>query len=1554
MSEQDREYNGLEVAIIGMAGRFPGAPDLERFWSNLANGVESITRFTPEELAGAGVPAEVAAGPDYVPARAILDDVEWFDAPFFGMYAREAETLDPQQRLFLECGWEALEEAGYDASRYPGLIGVFGGIAMNTYLYEHLLGDVGGIGDAGASAAELYRLAIGNDKDFLASRLAYKLNLTGPSVVVQSACSTSLVAVHIACQSLQSFNCDIALAGGVAVSFPQRRGYRYQEGMILSPDGHCRAFDADAAGTVGGDGAAIVVLKRLAEALEDGDNVHAVIKGSAINNDGAVRAGYTAPSARGQARAIALAQAVADVPPDTIAYIEAHGTGTAIGDPIEIEALDQVFRAKTDRKGFCALGSLKSNVGHLDTAAGAAGLIKTVLALRHARIPPSLNFRRPNPRIPFDRTAFYVNDRVADWPRGPTPRRAGVSSFGIGGTNAHVVVEEAPPAPAPAASRETQLLLLSARTPAALDDAAERLARYLDRHPDCVLPDVAFTLQCGRRAFAHRLALTCRGAADAREGLLAGRVSSGEAAERPDIVFLFPGQGTQHAGMAAELHRLEPAFKEPLERCAELLRPHVDFDLIDALYGELRGGRPDPMQTRVAQPALFAVEYSLAQMFARWGIAPGAMLGHSLGEYVAACLAGVLTLEDALAVVAERGRLMQQMPPGAMLAVAAGETDVRPLLGDDLALAAVNAAASCVAAGPVAGIAKLAERLAERGIGARPLKTSHAFHSASTEPVLDRFTRFVERFALRPPRIPYVSNVSGTWITDEEATDPAYYARQMRGTVLFASGLEATASARAPVWLELGPGDTLTRLARRHLGADRGIVPSLPSPGAAGGDVETALDALGRLWIAGAEVDWSGFYGGERRRRVSLPTYPFQRERYAPPRRGAGPVAAARADRGDWLLLPSWKRVDRPTSAPAAAGSRWLLFADQLGIAARLARRLRAAGARYAAVTPGARFEASAEPAFTVDPRSLEDHVRLLGHLRDRDLLPDTIVHAWNVGSVLHDFAAGQSGSDPLTLGFYSVLRAAQAAAGMAPTPCRLHVLTTGVHDVTGTEPLSPHKALAAGPCRVAGQEHSHLRARHVDIALDGAPDEQLITNLLAELTDGAPEAAVALRGRGRWVPSFERLPLGTPAAAGAPLRAGGRYLIVGGLGRIGLTLAERIARHPGTTIVLAGRSELPPRSRWPEIADAGEASPLAGKLRALLALEKAGADVRLRNVDAADAGGMDALVASLTHELGRIDGIIHCAGVVGPEALRPLAGVDEAAAEMQFAAKVRGALNLAAATSRTDVGFVALQSSLSSVLGGAGFAAYAAANAFLDTFAAAQHREGGTRWVSIDWDGWSSGGDAEAESLLAQRLGRQPIRPEDGAALFEQIICRCNYPRVVVSTAPLSGASAAAPAAAAPHAASAGAPARGSRDSETRARGSGSGARAARHARAKISTQYAAPQSALQRELAASFERLLGLAPIGIHDSFFELGGDSLLATQLASELRDTYGAHFPLEALFSNPTIAGAEQAILSARSDEPDLSSLLQQVKEMTEDEAEAMLLRTRAVTEAGSAD
>ncbi|MGO9203154.1 MAG: type I polyketide synthase [Limisphaerales bacterium] len=954
MSETNTD-NSLEgVAIIGMAGRFPGANNVDAFWQNLVEGVDSISHFSDTELE---VSREQASQPTYVKARGVLEGVDLFDAAYFNITQREAEFMDPQQRVFLECAVEALENAGYDPDRYAEAIGVYAGCSLNTYLLHNLCADRAFIEQALAGhQMSTSPVLLGNDKDFLATRVAFKLNLRGPCLTIQTGCSTSLVAVVQACQSLASYQCDVALAGGISISFPQRRGYVYQEGAMVSSDGRCRPFDAAAQGTVFGGGVGLVVLRRLADAVEAGDHIVAVIKGFALNNDGSVKSTYMAPSANGQADVITLAQALAGVKADAISYVEAHGTGTPLGDPIEVAGLTQAFRATTDRQQFCGLGAAKGNVGHLEVAAGVTGLIKTAMALERRVIPPTLHFEQPNLKCGFETSPFYVVSKLTEWKGVPLPRRAGVSAFGIGGTNAHVVLEEAPPFEPQQSRRPAQLLLMSAKSEGALDQLTKGLEARLkklaaDKNPggpppdsaasgsaalaldgSVELADMAYTLQTGRRVFKHRRALAVHGVAEAIT--LLGKpdpkrvFTRDEREPAPRVAFLFPGQGAQYANMGRQLYETEPVFRAAVDQCAAHLQPIQGLDLRPLLFpppGDEEAARGQLTQTTITQPALFVIEYALAKLWLAWGVRPAAMIGHSVGEYVAAVLAGVMSLEDGLTLLAERARLMQSMPAGGMLSVRLPETEVRPLLSGSLAIAVVNSPKLCVVSGPHEELNALRATLEQRGAACKPLHTSHAFHSPMMEPLMGPFTERVSRVKLAPAQIPILSTLTGQWIKPEEWADPSYWSRQLRHTVRFADAAAALIKDGKHILLEVGPGQTLTTLVQQNPERPKNLLllasmPPIEEPS----ESLALLTALGRLWLEGLNVDWGAFYAAEQRRRLPLPTYPFERRRcwVEPPKPASG-------NGQHKLALPKeGQESQQPSLTPARAAS--LSMAEQV------------------------------------------------------------------------------------------------------------------------------------------------------------------------------------------------------------------------------------------------------------------------------------------------------------------------------------------------------------------------------------------------------------------------------------------------------------------------------------------------------------------------------------------------------------------------------------------------------------------------------------------------
>lgn len=1499
------KFDTNDIAIIGMSGRFPGAKNLDDFWQNLRDGVESISFFSNQELE-ANFTADIVNHPDFVKASGVLEDVDYFDAPFFDFNPREAELTDPQHRIFLESAWEAIEQAGYIPENYEGRIGVYAGAGLNTYLLFNVSQEL-------LKSSDFLKVLIANDKDYLATRVSYKLNLSGPSISVQTACSTSLVAVSLACQSLLDYQCDMALAGGVAIAVPQKNGYWYQQGGILSPDGHCRAFDAKAAGTVGGNGVGIVMLKRLEEAIADGDCIHAIIKGSAINNDGAAKVGYTAPSVDGQAQVIAEALAMAGVEPETISYVEAHGTGTSLGDPIEITALQKVFATNTQKQNYCAIGSLKTNVGHMNTSAGVGSLIKTVLALKHKLLPPSLHFEVLNPQIDFANSPFYVNSTLREWQKNGTPRRAGVSSFGVGGTNAHVIVEEAPVIETSIASRPHQLLVISAKTSSALETATANLVQHLKQQSNLNLADVAYTLQVGRKVFNHRRVVVAKDLNDAVKVLESSdpqrvfsqvKDSNEQLSDRP-VVFMFTGQGSQYVNMTKQLYQSESIFREQVDLCCQLLEPHLGLNLCQVLYPNAHEEAQAAIQleqTAITQPALFVIEYALAKLWMSWGIQPAAMIGHSIGEYVAACIAGVFSLEDALKLVAARGLLMQQQPHGAMLSVPLSASEVQSWLTDNLSLAANNSPSSCVVSGTVAAVEQLANTLAAKGVQCRRLRTSHAFHSQMMDSILEPFTQLVQKVKLQSPQIPFISNCTGTWIT--AATDPSYWAQHLRQPVRFTEGIGELCKRSKQILLEVGPGNTLSTLARQHSPQTAGqvILSSVPHPKDEQSDVEFLLSALGRLWLAGVAVDWSGFYAFEQRHRVPLPTYPFERQRYwiepQTPLSNAQVTIGRKPDVADWFYIPSWKRSLPPVQPAELAGNYWLVFVDDYGVGESIVKRLQLASQNVIQVKLGEEFCFLGDGVYTINPECCDHYQALFTQLSELNQNPTIITHLWNVTPENHLNENSQ------VFSYYSLIYLTQALGAKELTDAvQIIVISNNMQAVLGSELVCPEKATILGLCRVIPLEYSHISCRSVDIVLPDAgtwQQEKLIEQLMAELTAISADAVVAYRETHRWVESFEPVSLNSIATEETRLKKNGVYLLTGGLGGMSLVIAEYLAQTVQAKLILLGRSHFPHRDEWELwLANHEPTDEVSCKIRQLQVMENLGAEVLVVSADVANLTQMQTAIAQGNERFGQINGVFHTAGIYGGGLIQ-LKTSETATGNLL--PKVQGTQVLDLVFQDTKLDFLVLFSSIASIRGYMGYLDYCAANSFMDAFAHYKTSTDNTFTVSINWDNWQNVGMSVAvearQKALTGKEWQQGMTSTEGLDALTRIL-GCHLSQVFVSTHDLrmqieQNHNWTLP------------PLQTSSDPNHPAKSF--------HPRPALNNSYVAPGNEIEQIITEKWQETLGVEPIGIYDSFFELGGDSLVALPIISDLRDTFQVELPLTTLFNKANIAALAQAIVN----------------------------------------
>ncbi|OQY27942.1 MAG: hypothetical protein B6244_08890 [Candidatus Cloacimonetes bacterium 4572_55] len=1537
-----QDSQGSEIAIIGMSCRVPGAENPREFWKNLHDGVESITRFTDQELLESGVDQSLIDNPNYVGASGILPEIDGFDAEFFGISPREAEMMDPQQRIFLEQSWVALEDAGYDPQTYPGLIGVFGGSAMSTYLLNNIYGNRDLIDLQGS-----FQTVVSNDKDFLTTRVSYKLNLKGPSLDVQTACSTSLVAIHLACQSLLNGECDMALAGGISIQVPHRVGYLYQSGMVLSPDGHCRAFDANAQGMVGGSGVGIVALKPLIDALEDRDHVYAVIKGSAVNNDGSVKVGFTAPGLDGQADAISSAINAAGISAGTISYIEAHGTGTELGDPIEIAALTRAFRETSDQKDYCSIGSVKTNVGHLDRAAGVAGFIKAALALKYEKIPPSLHFQKPNPRIHFSHSPFYVNVELTDWPESMDPRRAGVSSFGLGGTNAHVILEEALDTAESTTNRTWQLVTLSARSKEALENATKNLADYFDQNREMSLADAAYTLHTGRRDFLHRRIAVCQNIDDAVDVLRfkkPERVHTGAyKMDDNEIVFMISGHGAHHVNMGEGLYRTEPLYREIIDQCTDILMPLIGLDIRDILYpdeSDAAQSRDLLSQLHISQPTLFMVEYALAKLLISWGIRPGAMIGHSSGEYVAACISGVFSLEDGLTLISSRGRLIEKTEPGAMLTVPLPAEEVASLLEKELSLAAINADSFTVVAGACDLVEKLNAQFEERGVECRLLHIPCASHSTLMEPIMDAFAQEVKKIELHPPQLPYISNVSGTWITPEEATDPYYWVDHLRQTVRFSEGLAEILKTPNQILLEVGPGRSLSSFARQHQDQKPNhlILTTMRHPKEQQADSAFLLNTIGKIWLNHGNVDWEAFYEREYRYRVSLPAYPFEKRSYwvepNPLDYQAGentPKMDKKSDMGDWFYVPTWQRLVDPVqsadqsaksadqsaksadksaksadksakSADQSADPGWLILADEKGLGSALATRLRKKGASTVIVRVGENFSKNHEEEYRLNPSKKSDFERLIQELKAQNKLPERILHLWTLDKtpqpVLENLDQIQD------RGFYSLIYLTQTLgqAVLRENRLRIDAVTANLYEVTGEDLLYPEDTPIIGAIKIIPQEYQSIKCRNIDISLADLSDDpaskkidaDMVDRILMELEAENDDPIVAHRGKYRWRESFE--PAYLKESPPIRLKNQGVYLVTGGLGGVGFSIAKGLAEKIQARLILLGRSSSPPRDEWQKwLAEHDEKEATSEKIRRMMELEEMGAQFRVFSADVGDLEQMRKVVEESIAHFGQINGVIHSAGVADYAGIIHARTRDDIEEVMR--PKVRGTLVLDRVLRDAKPDFIALCSSLSSILYHTKFGqvAYCAANEFLDAYSYHKTASDGLFTVAINWTDWVEVGlsvkaaEKWAESYDGPSLLLDEITPTEGVEIFQRIV-ESTYQRVATSTRDLKAIKNEV--------------ARiiktflNASEKKNQSKSS--------HQRPKLNTDYAAPRDDIETALVGIWQDLLGVSPVGVNDNFFDLGGHSLLGTQLVSRVQEQFHTTLPLQSLFEKSTVA------------------------------------------------
>lgn len=1490
------ELTGLEVAVIGYSGRFNTCGTAEEYWEKLSKGEETFSDFSVAALEKLGVPASLYEDAHYVRRNGHLTDKDCFDAAFFGYTPAEATLMDPQIRIFHEIVWSALEASGYTPGKTNKRIGLYAS-ANNNNLWQTLTQ----LYSNGINPFTIDHLA---NRDFLCTLIAYHLNLKGPAVFVHTACSSSLVAVHQAVRAVLTGDCEMAIAGGIGVSLLNTGGYTYQENLIFSPDGHCRAFDAQAGGTVVGEGGGAVVLKRYQDAVRDGDTIHAIIKGSAINNDGKDKAGFTAPGVNGHRQVIKDALRLAKVAPETVSYIEAHGTGTKLGDPVEFKALSSVY-GNAGLKAT-AIGSVKTNIGHLDAAAGIASLIKVILMLKHRQIPESLHFKTPNAAIGYQHSSLYVNTALSEWESGYAKLRAGVSSLGIGGTNCHIIVEEPFPMETDPQEEDTGFIIhLSAKAPKALSLLRRQLADHLSRHKTVNLADLSYTLLCGRDDFKERLALRVKSKEELTEKLMADdHLLPRKTDPGKGCVFMFSGQGAQYASMSRDLYTNIPAFQRHMDSCFELMEKLLDVQLKPVLFPGKDGSPEEIDQTFYTQLCLFATCYSLARLLTDLGIVPTALIGHSVGEYAGMVISGMLSLSDGIQIVGKRAALMQRLEGGKMYAVFAGEEALRNTLMEGVSIAAVNAPNSIVISGSDLATERLVSQLKEKGIACKKLRTSHAFHSAMMEPALPEFTSFSNGITCRKPDIPLISNLTGAYLEDMA---PGYFGQHLRSTVRFERGINTLLQDGHSTFIEVGPGKQLTGLITGIVNDSRKLltINVLKGKESHGDDRRHLMDALSSLWAAGLKIDWTKIYEGKKVKRILLPTYPFEKVRFPVTEewnrilkgngRDMGIVSSGTDETERYLFNLDWEEQALTTgecNPPDTAGKQVLLFCDNNGYADRLMTHPSWQTVSFITVRSGAGYHKEGTASYTIDPAVYQDYLSLLSAIKQDNGRIAAIVHCCSLDILPADLAHLQTS---LSLGYLSLVHISRSLEKCGfYDPLMLNVVTNGAVSVGAGDAVNPVKATIVGALKIISAEHDNLRCKLVDMGEDNTADL-----LCQEIFGGSKRLIVAYRNRKRFLQHVVRAAV--PTGKELVFKQKGCYLITGGIGGMGLAIARDIALNEKAAVVLVTRRQLPPESEWDAyISTHGMTDGTAAALHEITAMKASGAAISLVSADVGNYDQMETAVAQIKKTYGDIHGLIWAAGVIDE------GGVILKRQEEQFIEPVRskahGVLIMEQLIDFKKLDFIALFSSSGNLYYKEKFGqiGYNVANEFLSAYARCYAHYGNI--VAIDWCDWKQVGmsvkairnqlhkfnNTEATVTEINNMLEDGLYPPEALAVFRKCITAggSNY---VISTKDLAVEFD-----------------MGAYESTGHLGGSSQqSAIVTFYERPDLKTAYVAPSTRLQQQLIDFLSALFGINNIGIEDDFFELGGDSLKAIQYINQIEKELKIKVRLDEFLENPTI-------------------------------------------------
>lgn len=1393
----DPTYKNTDIAVIGMACRFPGSESVEAFWDNLKNGKETISHFSDDELKQFDIEETLLKKRNYVKSSGKISGAEFFDASFFGFSPYEASVTDPQHRLMFELAWEALEISGYANKRYRESVGVFVGMGQSHYERDFLLKNA-----EFSESYDAYHSAITTGEAFLASKISYLLDLNGPSVTLNTACSTSLASIVLGVQSLLAGKCQIVLAGGVSVTFPQESGYFYKEGSIFSPDGHCRAFDANAKGTIKSNGVGLVVLKKLCDAVRDGDAIDAIIKGHGINNDGSQKMGYTAPSITGQEQCILMALKDSGINPETIGYIEAHGTGTQMGDPIEVAAITNAFRHFTNKKQYCAIGSVKTNIGHTDTAAGVAGFIKAVLTVKHGCVPANIHFVKQNPQILFSETPFYVNNELKSWPLIDGPKRAGVSSFGMGGTNVHVLIEESPARLSVSSSRPIKMLMFSGKTEGALDDYCAKFYDFLKNNQESLsnedFSDVAYTLQTGREDFPHRCFIVGREASETIDLIETKSLRKSfidEGSVKSTVAFVFSGQGSQYINMGSELYSKEPLFKKTIDFCFELARKYSKHNLKNILYppvtAELSEVKKRLVNTKFTQPILFITQYALAKLLISWGVKPEVVIGHSLGEYVAAAISGVFSLEDAIMLVIRRAEMMSKLKKGRMLAVGLEESKIQEMLFDGVSLAAVNAPSLCVVSGASLNIKKFKDELLHKhpNVLCKYINVSHAMHSNMVEEMLPSFLSVLKNVSYNAPNISFISTCTGGKISSE-LCDPSYWLMQMRRPVRFQKAIEELVDLGGHIFLEIGPGKTLTNFINQKSRHNQTIAfNTLPIEKNCNKSLYVdLLSSLGELWLNGIKIDWISFYKDEFRRKRKIPTYQFQKEYYfiKPDKVFNAPLGHKKNSTSKsnhlYVYTPFWKSEINPYKGKSTRGvekkQSWLIFLDTFGFGKEIGEWLEKKN-HVVYVDQGSSFSRISENHYQIDVKREDDYEKLHDQLSLTQFTVDHIIHlssltkADDMNKELSDFYQD--------VGFFSLTYISQIFLRKSKPSIQLIVVSNYIKKVLSSDMIVSDKATLLGACDTIPHEYSGASTMYIDIQIPKTLCErqevlsQLYERIISDESQENFSLVTAMRNGCWWNEGYSLRHENDHTNVNHLIRKNGIYLITGGLGKIGMEIALFLAKENKITLFFLSRN-------FPiSTADSSKYDKRHEKLNELKCL---GADYYILQGDLTNEKWLKSSIEKIQDKFGPLNGIIHAAGITGSQALCPIKDVSPTFAWQQFSVKITALKNIYKFSNKTNLDFVILCSSLATLIGGKGFSTYSAANHFLNGFANQYQIENSrTDFFSINWDTWE-----EAEKLDDKYSNCiRKINARSGMEILEKILQLKISPQVFVTASDLN-----------------------------------------------------------------------------------------------------------------------------------------------------------------------